>query len=77
MLSCGRSIVIDRTNYNKDQRSHFLSLAKDRGLPVFGLVLDIPVAVSGCMSEALRLRSYYVICEFLLGAFLFSPPDLR
>ena len=57
MLSCGKSIVIDRTNFNSDQRSHFLAMANDRGLPAFGVILDIPVAVSRPISEAFWLRS--------------------
>lgn len=49
-LEAGRSIVIDRCNFDAKQRSSFIAVAKERGCPVLALVLALPLET--CLARA-------------------------
>ncbi|KAF9648901.1 P-loop containing nucleoside triphosphate hydrolase protein [Thelephora ganbajun] len=52
-LGLGLSVCIDRTNFDAQQRAHWIRIARDYSVPVWVLVFDTPVQVC---SERLRTR---------------------
>jgi len=53
-LKSGLSVCIDRTNFDVQQRAHWIRIARDFSAPVWVLVFDTPVQV--CL-ERLRTRT--------------------
>lgn len=42
-LQQGKSVIIDRTNINQQQRKYFIDIAKDFGAKVYCVYLNVPV----------------------------------
>lgn len=53
-LELGLSVCIDRTNFDAEQRAHWIRIANDFSVPVWVLVFDTPLKV--CL-ERLRTRA--------------------
>lgn len=52
LIKTGASVFVDRTNYNSEQRSHWLKIARDRDIPCVALVFDVPAAT--CVKRAAK-----------------------
>lgn len=58
-IADGRSIIVDRMNFNKEQRNRYLTLAREAGYDIEIHVLHVPYAV--CLERALKREGHETI----------------
>lgn len=63
VISQGKCPVIDRCNFDKEQRKHFISIAYEHGIPVDCVVLEteILVTVDECIQRCIERRGHPTI----------------
>ena len=55
-LRLGKSVVIDRCNFNREQRAHWLQLAQEQRVNCFAVVVD--TAFDVCVQRALSRKNH-------------------
>ena len=74
-LAAGRSVVVDGTNPSPEERAALVELARDAGVPVRAVWLDVPLATCLARNDAREGRARVPVVGVLAARKRLVPPS--